>query len=201
MATRATSPATVTMVVEQKLPGGARYTGRLVNNKRDGRGTWTGTTGEAYDGHWCDDSLHGRGRYTWPSGDANDGEWHAGKRDGWGEHRHADGGRFEGLWRDGSWKRGAWHSKNGVGVLCRNRYGPFCGRARYILFFQPHCRLKLRHQSITLQASQLLSPSRSGLQGTRNNISLPLLCSRPPHCRLSTYIWQWWVRQLIVRHS
>ncbi|KAH3743515.1 Morn repeat protein [Pelomyxa schiedti] len=119
MATRAprsTATATVTMVVEQKLPGGARYTGRLVNNKRDGRGTWTGTTGEAYDGHWCDDSLHGRGRYTWPSGDANDGEWHAGKRDGWGAHRHADGGRFEGLWRDGSWKRGAWHSKNGVDV-------------------------------------------------------------------------------------
>ncbi|KAH3732255.1 2-isopropylmalate synthase [Pelomyxa schiedti] len=95
------------------------YTGRLVNNKRDGRGklTWIDEDGQhAYDGHWCDGKMHGRGQRTWPDGGAYDGEWQNGCEDGWGARHHPDGGRYEGLWRRGRWARGAWHDQNGVDV-------------------------------------------------------------------------------------
>ncbi|KAH3743514.1 MAP kinase [Pelomyxa schiedti] len=92
MAASPVSPTTVAMVVDQKLTSGATYTGRLVNNKCDGRGT-------------C----------TWPNGTTYYGEWHNGKRDGWG-YKIERFSQFEGLWRHGRWKRGTLHHKKGVYV-------------------------------------------------------------------------------------
>ncbi|KAH3761296.1 mORN repeat protein [Pelomyxa schiedti] len=84
-----------TMVVDDTsvVPGGATYTGRVVDGKPDGRGTI-----KLPNGHTCD------------------GVWLNGKRDGWGVHHWAHGSWYEGLWRDDHWKRGTLHHSNGVDV-------------------------------------------------------------------------------------
>ncbi|KAH3731432.1 2-isopropylmalate synthase [Pelomyxa schiedti] len=106
----------VEMVVAETLPSNATYTGRLVNNQRDGSGTSTSTNGEAYDGEWRCDVKHGRGVHKWPSGGTYEGEWHNGKRDGWGVYHYAEGARFEGLWRDGRRAKGRLRNSNKVDV-------------------------------------------------------------------------------------
>ncbi|KAH3722883.1 hypothetical protein Pelo_18410 [Pelomyxa schiedti] len=103
----------------KQLDGGGVYTGRLVDNKRDGRGklTWQEPDGQhTYDGDWRDGQRHGRGSHTRPGRTTYSGEWRSGGRDGWGAAHRADGGTFEGLWRGDHWRRGAWHSPNGVDV-------------------------------------------------------------------------------------
>ncbi|KAH3767383.1 hypothetical protein Pelo_742 [Pelomyxa schiedti] len=108
----------VESVENAKLAGGV-YTGRLVNNKRDGRGKFTLQKKDGqhtYDGDWRVKLKHGRGTYTWPDGGTYDGEWSDGIRDGWGVECLAGGGRHEGLWRRGRLTRGTWHDPNGVDV-------------------------------------------------------------------------------------
>ncbi|KAH3762769.1 hypothetical protein Pelo_5382 [Pelomyxa schiedti] len=101
--------ATATMVVGRKFPHGT-YTGRLVNNSRDGGGTVTWPSGDTYAGEWKDDKWHGRGVFKKADGEAYDGEWHNYYRDGWGLWNDADGSSwYEGLWRHNRWARGTWH--------------------------------------------------------------------------------------------
>ncbi|KAH3732464.1 MORN repeat protein [Pelomyxa schiedti] len=77
--------------VEGEDDGGTcTYTGRLVNNKRDGRGTT-----------------------KWPNGRMYDGEWRDNMRDGWGVCRWPGGSWYEGLWRGNSAKRGTFHDGDG----------------------------------------------------------------------------------------
>ncbi|KAH3767382.1 2-isopropylmalate synthase [Pelomyxa schiedti] len=114
----ATRRCAVESVENAKLAGGV-YTGRLVNNKRDGRGkfTWQGPGGQhTYDGDWRDGLKHGRGTYTWPDGGTYDGEWNNNKIDGWGVVRCTNGGWYEGLWRGDRRTRGTWHDSNGIDV-------------------------------------------------------------------------------------
>ncbi|KAH3722808.1 2-isopropylmalate synthase [Pelomyxa schiedti] len=114
------SGARVVFVDNAKQPDiGGVYTGRLVNNKRDGKGKVTvqGEDGQhTYDGEWSDGKMHGRGLRTRPDGSTYDGEWNNGCEDGWGVSHTPDRGWYEGLWRDGFWSRGAWHDPNGVNV-------------------------------------------------------------------------------------
>ncbi|KAH3758719.1 Morn repeat protein [Pelomyxa schiedti] len=105
---------TTTMVVAHNVAKNATYTGRLVNNKRDGRGACNWPNGQTYDGEWRDNNRHGRGVYTWPDGETHDGEYHNDKRDGWGVNHRPGGSWYEGLWRDAKWKRGTWHTKTDV---------------------------------------------------------------------------------------
>ncbi|KAH3765703.1 MORN motif [Pelomyxa schiedti] len=101
-----------------KQPDGV-YTGRLVDNKRDGRGklTWHEDDGEhTYEGDWSEGLRNGRGVRTWPDGASYDGEWKDGHADGWGTKRRPDGGWFEGLWRGDGWARGRWHDPGGADV-------------------------------------------------------------------------------------
>ncbi|KAH3762785.1 2-isopropylmalate synthase [Pelomyxa schiedti] len=111
MATAAPPPGgTTMMVVDHSVANNGAYTGRLVDNQRDGKGTCTWQNGQTFYGDWKYDNMHGRGMYTWLDGDSHTGEWRNDKRDGWGVSRRADGWSFEGLFRDDSWKRGSWHS-------------------------------------------------------------------------------------------
>ncbi|KAH3761286.1 morn domain repeat protein [Pelomyxa schiedti] len=121
--------------VENHADDDGVYTGRLVNDQRDGVGKYTWplpppdawhvssprqAPGHTYDGEWRDGSMHGRGAYRSPDGDVCEGEWHRGARDGWGSQRcspgEEDGERWEGLWRDGHWVRGTW----GRGAVTRS---------------------------------------------------------------------------------
>ncbi|KAH3765462.1 Phosphatidylinositol 4-phosphate 5-kinase 4 [Pelomyxa schiedti] len=110
----------IDFVYDEEQPDGV-YTGRLVDNERDGRGTlmWQEPDGQhTYDGMWSDNFPNGRGVYTWPDGTTYDGEWQNGDQDGWGVW---DGGPyygwFEGLWRSGYCSKGTWHHRNAVDVL------------------------------------------------------------------------------------
>ncbi|KAH3714191.1 hypothetical protein Pelo_19301 [Pelomyxa schiedti] len=108
-----------TMVVDDTsaVPrGGPTYTGRVVDGKRDGRGTAKWPDGDTYDGVWLNGAITGRGVYKWPDGSTYEGECLNNKSNGWGVKHRADGGWFEGLWRDDHWKRGTWHDSNGVDV-------------------------------------------------------------------------------------
>ncbi|KAH3762685.1 MORN motif protein [Pelomyxa schiedti] len=100
---------------------GGTYTGRLVNNKRDGWGRCSWTCGDTYEGQWSHDEKHGRGLFKWPDGGTYDGEWYQDLRDGWGTrgnstHGGGGGGWFEGLLRGNHWRMGTWHHHNGADV-------------------------------------------------------------------------------------
>ncbi|KAH3762786.1 radial spoke head protein [Pelomyxa schiedti] len=111
--------AVMMIVDDTSLGDGGTYTGRLVHNRRDGRGaaTWRRWRSGTYDGEWRDNKRHGRGSHRWPNGTTYDGEWHADKRDGWGVYRWPEGSWYEGLWRGENWERGAFHHENGVDVF------------------------------------------------------------------------------------
>ncbi|KAH3731800.1 hypothetical protein Pelo_17370 [Pelomyxa schiedti] len=115
-----TEPGIIEFVDNAVQPGGV-YTGRIVNNKRDGRGKFTymaaGEVQQIYNGGWSDGLRNGRGVLTWPDGGTYDGEWRNGAQDGWGVRRRPDGSWYEGLWRGGYWCRGTWHDPNGVDVM------------------------------------------------------------------------------------
>ncbi|KAH3714460.1 hypothetical protein Pelo_19030 [Pelomyxa schiedti] len=114
-----TKPGVVEFVDNAVQPGGV-YTGRIVNNKRDGRGKFTymaaGKVQQTYDGGWSDGMRNGRGVLTWSDGVTHDGEWKNDAQDGWGVRHWPDGSWYEGLWRGGYWRRGTWHDPNGVDV-------------------------------------------------------------------------------------
>ncbi|KAH3714146.1 hypothetical protein Pelo_19347 [Pelomyxa schiedti] len=101
------------------------YTGRVVNNLLDGKGTLTTPDGEKHDGEWRAGDRHGRGAHSWSSGHTYDGEWHNGHMDGWGVS-HFPGGWYEGLLRGDRWKRGTLKEKNGnvrVGCAKEDKHG------------------------------------------------------------------------------
>ncbi|KAH3723085.1 2-isopropylmalate synthase [Pelomyxa schiedti] len=124
----ATRRCAVESVENAKLAVGV-YTGRLVNNKRDGRGklTWQGPGGQhTYDGDWRDGLKHGRGTYTWPDGVTYDGEWNNNKFDGW-ESAAAKLNQaaavmvtvYEGWWNNGQRHgHGMWRSPETGTIYC-----------------------------------------------------------------------------------
>ncbi|KAH3722455.1 hypothetical protein Pelo_18838 [Pelomyxa schiedti] len=114
-----TEPGIIEFVDNAVQPGGV-YTGRIVNNKPDGRGKFTymaaGKVQKTYDGGWSDGLRNGRGVLTWPDGGTYDGEWKNDAQDGWGVQHRPTGSWYEGLWRGGYWCRGTCHLPNGVDV-------------------------------------------------------------------------------------
>ena len=65
---------------------------------------FSGATGgkgqEEYEGDWVDDKQEGFGRYTFTSGAVYSGEWKAGKMHGKGKIVNADGTSYEGDWEN-----------------------------------------------------------------------------------------------------
>ncbi|KAH3722538.1 hypothetical protein Pelo_18757 [Pelomyxa schiedti] len=95
------------MVVDDTsaVPGGPTYTGRVVDGKRDGRGTLKWPSCATYDGVWLNGDRMGRGAYKWHDGATHEGEWLNSKRDGWGVKHNADGG-WGGVCKGGRQPRG-----------------------------------------------------------------------------------------------
>lgn len=60
-------------------PSGDRYAGEFVEDRKEGRGTYTWGRGpwqgEQYVGEYLNDLRHGTGTYTWPTGDVYAGPW------------------------------------------------------------------------------------------------------------------------------
>ena len=60
------------------------YTGRWINDRRNGRGTMYFKNEDRYDGFWIDDQPHGEGRMIYQNGDIYEGQWSFGKKSGYG---------------------------------------------------------------------------------------------------------------------
>jgi hypothetical protein len=60
-------------------PSGDRYEGEFVEDRKEGKGTYTWGRGqwqgERYVGEYLNDLRHGTGTYTWPTGDVYAGPW------------------------------------------------------------------------------------------------------------------------------
>ena len=70
---------------------GSVYEGKMVNDKREGKGvmTWPkerdAKEAASYDGEFKNDKRHGTGKYTWGNGTYYIGGWSEGKRHGEGK--------------------------------------------------------------------------------------------------------------------
>ncbi|KAH3731953.1 TIR protein [Pelomyxa schiedti] len=112
-------PSTTTTFVTNRFDNleGGYYTGRLVNNQMDGRGTCRYHTPlDNYDGQWFQGVKEGRGKYTWADGTTYDGQWAKGEKEGWGVLAKPNGGRYEGMWKAGHWSSGTYWFEDGVTV-------------------------------------------------------------------------------------
>ena len=77
-----------------------RFTGLLVNGRRDGKGTMTWADGGSYDGGWRNDMRDGRGIMMSPDGSRYEGDWSNDRKFGRGVMAWADGQHYKGAWRD-----------------------------------------------------------------------------------------------------
>lgn len=79
-----------------------RFEGRLVEGKRDGRGSYVWADGQRYVGDWVQDVQHGRGTLTFANGDVYEGDFVNGERTGSGMLRLKNGDSYTGQWLRGS---------------------------------------------------------------------------------------------------
>lgn len=68
--------------------------GKLTTAGNAGRGK------EEYDGDWVEDKMQGIGRYSFTSGAVYVGQWHKGKMHGRGKITNADGTTYDGEWSE-----------------------------------------------------------------------------------------------------
>ena len=77
-----------------------RYNGRIVNNKREGIGTFYFIDGKIYTGEWKNDNIEGRGIMKYKNGDKYEGFWKNNKREGKGTLYYNNGNIFDGDWKE-----------------------------------------------------------------------------------------------------
>lgn len=66
------------------------------DGKREGRPSYTFTSGAVYEGEWIGNLRDGNGVQTWPDGAKYEGEWKNNKAHGKGKFYHVDGDIFDG---------------------------------------------------------------------------------------------------------
>ena len=80
-----------------------RYNGRIVNNKREGIGTFYYIDGKIYKGEWKNDKIEGRGIMKYKKEEKEEeyeGEFKNNKKEGKGIMRYNNGDKYEGFWKD-----------------------------------------------------------------------------------------------------
>jgi serine/threonine-protein kinase len=91
-----------------------RYEGEVVNNLKQGKGTYYWKNAGRYTGDWKNDVIEGNGIYYSETGDKYDGEWVNGKMQGTGTKLWNDGSKYEGGWyNDQRWGKGTYTMKSG----------------------------------------------------------------------------------------
>ena len=86
-----------------------RYEGEMINNKREGRGTFYFNDGDKYEGEWKNDFRHGKGIFYYNEGDRYEGDFKNNKKDGKGIYYYKNGDRYEGSYNN--------YKKEGQGVM------------------------------------------------------------------------------------
>lgn len=95
------------------------YTGRFVDNMRNGHGVCIFANGDRYEGDWKDNLTHGQGSFTQFCGDVFEGEFVAGQPHGKGVYYYHDGHTSEGWWAHGQrngYGKHTYHFFNDEGV-------------------------------------------------------------------------------------
>ena len=85
---------------DEALPGGERFSGAYVNNRRNGPGVYTWPDGRRYEGEFRDDKRHGRGKFTAANGEVYTGDFRDDRAEGVGVQVFPDGRRHVGEYRD-----------------------------------------------------------------------------------------------------
>lgn len=88
----------------------ATYTGKILNNKRHGKGIMKWSNGDEYESKWKDGVRYEVGTMTFANGDVYNGECgDDGKTNGIGTMTHKNGDVYKGMMKDGV--------KHGVGTM------------------------------------------------------------------------------------
>jgi hypothetical protein len=80
---------------------GNTYTGKWVEDKREGYGIEKFPGGARYTGEFKNSLFNGSGVYIYPDGGKHEGKWKNGKKEGKGISTLANGNRIEGEFKDG----------------------------------------------------------------------------------------------------
>jgi len=83
---------------------GGYYTGQLVENKKEGKGTLFYPNGDKYDGGWKADNYDGYGKLSGVNGYTYTGDFKAGQKHGKAVESYPEAGGtggFEGIWENG----------------------------------------------------------------------------------------------------
>lgn len=86
-------------VGELLLSNGESYSGSLLGNVPEGRGTYFWSDGCIYEGEWTQGLRHGSGKLQWASGAVYEGEFSGGYMHGTGTYIGSDNLTYKGRWR------------------------------------------------------------------------------------------------------
>ncbi|CAD8200194.1 unnamed protein product [Paramecium octaurelia] len=90
------------------------YEGELLNDLKDGLGTYYYENGEKYDGLFSEDLIHGYGKYFFIGGHKYEGDWYQGEKFGMGILDFSTGDRYiGGFYKDAFDGEGTFEYKNG----------------------------------------------------------------------------------------
>lgn len=77
---------------------GDAYTGKFINQMKDGYGSYAWSNGDKYVGEWASDKITGKGTYYFINGDKYEGSWNNGKMNGSGVYTFKNGQTLNGNW-------------------------------------------------------------------------------------------------------
>ena len=93
---------------------GTRYEGDFKTGFQEGKGLLLRTNGDKYEGDYVNDKIEGRGVYTWKDGSKYEGDFKNNNRDGKGIYFNKNGDRYEGDWKEGKFHgQGIYYFSNG----------------------------------------------------------------------------------------
>lgn len=119
------------VVATQKYTNGY-YEGDIVNEERQGKGTYYWKSGNKYQGDWVSGDMHGYGVYYYANGCRYAGDFRFNDREGRGVFTFADGSYYDGDFRyDAMYGEGVYRYADGASYKGHVEYGVFTGYGIY----------------------------------------------------------------------
>ena len=78
-----------------------KFIGKIINGKREGKGTMFYTNGNKYEGDWENNKKEGKGKIFMRNGNKYEGNWENNKEEGKGIFYYNNGNKYEGDWKNG----------------------------------------------------------------------------------------------------
>ena len=103
-----------TSTIKTKEYDNGRYVGSILNDKREGKGSFFFVNGKKYEGEWKNDKEEGYGIMRYKNGDKYEGYFKNGKKDGKGIYYYNNNNYYEGDWKeDKKDGKGVFYGSNG----------------------------------------------------------------------------------------